>query len=150
MAVLLRDEFKKAVDKISEYLQEFTGSRPTFMDTSTADSLFSNTTIAFRGIATQIIVCQPRNQTRVDIIFSSGTVKLPQENLVAFFRQLLTWNMLQTDIAHFGLNDDQGIVSLVYRRPFEGFDYNEFKFALESISNINNNCIAILRSTFAV
>jgi hypothetical protein len=150
MAVLLKDEFSKAVEKISEYLQKFNGVKPAFTDTSTAESLWSSTMATHAGISTQVIVCQPKNQASIDVIFSSGSVKLPQENLVAFFRQLLTWNNLATDVAHFALNDEQGIIVLVYRRPFEGFDYSEFKHALETISTVNMNCIMLLRRSFAV
>jgi hypothetical protein len=96
-----------------------------------------------------VVVCQLKGRA-LEVIFSSASVKLPQVNLVAFFRQLLIWNNLATDVAHFALNDDQGIICLVYRRPYEGFDYAEFKHALETISTVNMNCILLLRKQFGV
>jgi hypothetical protein len=149
MSTLMKDEYNKAVAKITEYLQNCTGIKPSFTDTSTEENLWASTVITHAGISTMVVVCQLKGRA-LEVIFSSASVKLPQVNLVAFFRQLLIWNNLATDVAHFALNDDQGIICLVYRRPYEGFDYAEFKHALETISTVNMNCILLLRKQFGV
>jgi hypothetical protein len=149
MSTILKEDYVKAVEKITEYLQNFTGTKPSFTDTSAGENLWASTLITHAGISTQVVVCQLKGRP-IDVIFSSASVKLPQENLVAFFRQLLMWNNLATDVAHFALNDEQGIICLVYRRPYEGFDYQEFKHALETISTVNMNCILLLRKQFGV
>jgi hypothetical protein len=95
-------------------------------------------------------VAQPKGQGSPDVIFSSAVVKVPTENVVAFFRQLLMWNNLATDIAHFALDDKQGAIFLVWRRPFENLDYSEFKDALETISTVNLNAIVMLKRSFNV
>jgi hypothetical protein len=144
-----KEEYNKAIEKVSQYLQTFSGVKPNFTDTSNADNLWSSTMVSHNGISTQVVVCQLKGRP-IDVIFSSGCVKLPQENLVAFFRQLLVWNNLATDVAHFALNDDQGVICLVYRRPYQGFDYDEFRHGLETISTVNLNCILLLRKQFGV
>jgi hypothetical protein len=145
-----KHDFNKAVEKVSEYVQKFTGAKHNFSDTSNEVNLWASTVVTHSSISTQVIVCQPRNQADPDLVLSSGTVKLPTENLVAFYRQLLVWNNLATDIAHFAVNDQQDIVALVYRRPIEGLDYSEFKDALETISTVNMNSIVLLKRDFHV
>jgi len=98
---------------------------------------------------TQVVVAA-FDKKSIDVIFNSGVVKIPNQNLVAFFRQLLAWNYVASGMAHYALNESTNITSLILRRPFEGFDYSEFKEALENISTTNLNGLILLRQKFPV
>jgi len=151
MGNVTKHEFDKAVEKIGEYLHKFSGSKPSFSaDTSVPETFFSSAKVTHAGIMTQVIVVRFKGQPSIDVVFSSAAVKIPKENLVAFFRQLLAWNYMATDVAHYALDESQDTIFLVLRRPFEGLDYSEFKYALEKISTINMNCIMMLKKSFSV
>jgi hypothetical protein len=145
-----KHDFDKAVKKIGEYVQKFTGSKLSFSDTSTPDAFWASATISHAGIAIQVIVARLKGELSLDVLFSSPVVKIPNDNLVAFFRQLLAWNYGATDVAHYALDETQNTIFLMLRRPFEGFDYSEFKDAVETISRINISGIMLLRKSFSV
>jgi len=71
-------------------------------------------------------------------------VTSPKENLVAFFRQLLNWNFLDTDVTHFSINDKASTVQLNMKRPIQDFDYSEFVNATQTLSALTMNYIPIL------
>lgn len=141
-------EFKNAVEKIGEYVSKFSGNKLSLKDKSGSAAFLASAMVKYANINTEVAVIQPKGQSAPDVIFSSAAVKLPKENLVAFFRQLLVWNNLATDVAHYSLNEKLNTVFLVLRRPFEGLDYSEFKNALEKISAVNMNCIIRLKQSF--
>jgi hypothetical protein len=148
--VRMGDEFQKAVKKMSEYVKKFSGSTPSFSEQSTSDLQMASTTVSYANIGTLVAVVQPKGQTSPDVIFSAAVCPLPKENLLPFFRQLLVWNNFQTDVAHFSLSDEQGVVFLVLRRPVEGFDYPEFTHAISKISAVTLNSMVMLRKQFGV
>jgi hypothetical protein len=145
-----KQEFDKAVNKIGEYLHKFSGNKTSFTeDTSNPANFFASATVKHLNITTQVIVVA-FDKKSIDVIFNSAAVKIPNQNLVAFFRQLLAWNYVATGMAHYALSESTNITSLILRRPFEGFDYSEFKDAIENISNTNVNGLILLRSKFPV
>jgi len=152
MGNVTKHEYDKAVEKIGEYLHKFTGSKPSFSqdDPPRAERWWSTTSVSHAAITIEVIVAWFKGDPSIDVILSSGVVKLPNENLVAFFRQLLAWNYGATDVAHYGLDEAQNTIFLLLRRPFEGFDYPEFKDALETISKINMSGLMLLRQSFRV
>lgn len=89
-------------------------------------------------------------KTIPDVVFALGVCHLPKEKLVAFFRQLLIWNNIETDVAHFAINDQTGMVLMLSVRPFEGFDYSEFKHAVQMMSTLAMKYILILNRQFGV
>jgi len=143
-------EFQKAIKKVGEYSKKFSGRTPSFSEQSTPDLQIASTTVSYANIGTQVAVVLPKGQSSPDVIFSAGVCPLPKENLLAFYRQLLVWNNFQTDVAHFAINDEQGVVYLVLRRPFEGFDYSEFSHVVEKISAVTLNAILMLKKQFGV
>ena len=131
-------------------MHKFNGSKFSFSDASTAETFWTSTKVIHNSITTEVILEQLKSQASPDVIFVSCSVKIPSENVVAFFRQLLVWNYLQTDVAHFSIMEPQGIVALVLRRRFENFDYLEFKDIIEKMSVVNMNCLALLKRSFSV
>jgi hypothetical protein len=144
------DEFQKAVKKIGEYLKRFAGKPASFSDQSNPDMQISTTKVTYGNIETQVFIIQPKAQTSPDVIFSVGVFPLPKENLLPLYRQLLVWNYFQTDIAHFAISDEQNAVFLVLRRPFEGFDYQEFRYSVEKTSSVALNTILMLTKQFGI
>jgi len=142
-------DFRNAVKKIGEYIQKFSGIKPSFTEES-SDSPIASTQITYSAIATAVSVAVKKGQTAPNVVFSTSICQLPKDNLVAFFRQLLTWNNFATDVAHFSINDEQGIAYLVLIRPFENFEYAEFKYAVEMMSTVAANAIMALRKQFNV
>lgn len=150
MGTVTKQEFDKAVKTISGYLHKFSGSKTSFTeDPSNPANFFASASVKYANITTQVVV-GAFDKKSIDVIFNSAAVKIPNQNLVAFFRQLLAWNFLATGVAHYALDESTNITSLVLRRPFEGFDYSEFKDALENISSTNLNGLIMLRSKFPV
>jgi hypothetical protein len=150
MEGVTKQEFDKAVKTIGEYLHKFGGSNSSFTeDASNPANFFASATVKYANITTQVVVAA-FDKKSIDVVFNSGVVKIPNQNLVAFFRQLLAWNYLASGVAHYALNENTNITSLILRRPFEGFDYSEFKDALENISNTNLNGLILLRRKFPV
>ena len=151
MGNVTKADFDKAVEKIGEYLHKFSGSKPSFsQDTSVPGTWVSTARVTHAAISIEVIVVRFKGEPSIDVILSSGVVKLPNENLVAFFRQLLAWNYVATDVVHYGLDEGQSTIFLLLRRPFEGFDYSEFKDALETISKVYVNGLMMLRQSFRV
>ncbi|MCW4029945.1 MAG: YbjN domain-containing protein [Candidatus Bathyarchaeota archaeon] len=143
-------DFKKAVDKINEYLHKFTGNKNPLTDSSSGGSFLADTLITYSSITTEVGVMQLQNQAKPDVVFSSPVVKVPKENPVVFFRQLLAWNYLSTDVAHFALSEKHDTIYLVLRRPVENLDYDEFRDMLQKVSNTTMNSLLLIRKQFAV
>lgn len=143
-------DFKKAVEKINDYLHKFTGSKTQLADSSSGSSFLANTLITHSSITTEVGVMQLQNQPKPDVVFSSAVVKVPKENIVVFFRQLLAWNYLSTDVAHFALSENHDTIYLVLRRPIENLDYDEFRDMLQKISVTNMNSLLLIRKQFAI
>lgn len=142
-------EFRNAIEKISDYVHMFNGNKPAFTEQSAVDGSPMATTMITHGlITTAVVLALPKGEAQPHIIFSAGVCKLPKENVVAFFRQLLVWNNLATDVAHFAVSDNQETVFLVARRPIQNFDYSEFKNVLEKMSTITANAILMLNKQF--
>ena len=78
------------------------------------------------------------------------SISIIPENLLPFYRQLLVWNNFQTDVAHLAINDQQGVVFMVMRRPVSGLDYSEFRHNIDKISAVTLNVIFKLKQQFGV
>ena len=143
-------EFRNAVEKIGEYVKDFIGSKPLFTEQPNSSFPLARTQITQTGITMDVIAALLPGKTIPDVVFALGVCHLPKEKLVAFFRQLLIWNNIETDVAHFAINDQTGMVLMLSVRPFEGFDYSEFKHAVQMMSTLAMKYILILNRQFGV
>jgi len=143
-------EFKTSVKLINDYLKKFDSRISPLSEKMTGDMPMASTYLSYANIKTEVAVIKPKGQTWSDLIFSAAVCPLPKENLLPFYRQLLVWNNFQTDVAHFAINDQQGVVFMVMRRPVSGLDYSEFRHIVEKISSVTLNSIFMLRQQFGV
>ncbi len=143
-------EFRKAIEKMGEYAQNFTGSKPLFTEPPGMVLPFAVTRITFANVTLAIAVMQMPGKKMPDVMLNSTLCHFPKENLVAFFRQLLNWNNMETDVAHFAINDKSGTVELCLKRPFESFDYSEFVHAVQTIAALTMNYLLILTKQWGV
>lgn len=140
-------EFQKSVKQIDGYLKKLDSSISPLSETNTS---VANTSFTYANIRTEVIVIKPKGQTNSDLIFSAALVPLPKTNLLPLFRQLLVWNNLQTDVAHLSIDDKQGVIFMVIRRPISGLDYLEFKNNIDKISAVTLNVLFKLKQQFGI
>lgn len=143
-------EFKKSIKTINGYLKKLDSIISSLSEKAMSDMLIASTNLSYANIRTEVAVIQPKGQTRSDLIFSAAVCPLPKKNLLPFYRQLLVWNNFQTDVAHFAINDAQGVVYMVMRRPVLGLDYPEFRYIIEKMSAVTLNVIFMLKKQFGV
>lgn len=143
-------EFQKSVKSINSYLKMIDPSISPISDKTVGDIPAANTQLSYANIRIEVAVVKPKGQTRSDLILSAAVCPLPKENLLPFFRQLLVWNNFQTDVAHLAINDQQGVVYMVMRRPVSGLDYSEFRHNVDKMSAVTLNVILMLKSQFGL
>jgi hypothetical protein len=143
-------EFKNAVNKLSKYSQKLTGRKYQFIDAENVTIPLSKIQLNHNGITMDVIIALMPGKTIPDVLFSIIMCKLPKENLVAFFRQLLMWNNLDTDVTHFAINDKLGFVYLISKRPVEDFDYSEFKYVVETMVTSIRNYTFMMTKQFGI
>jgi len=140
-------EFQKSVKQIDGYLKKLDSSISPLSEKNTS---VATTSLSYANIRTEVIVIKPKGQTKSDLIFSAALVPLPKTNLLPLFRQLLVWNNLQTDVAHLSIDDNQGVIFMVIRRPISGLDYLEFKNNIDKISAVTLNVLFKLKQQFGI
>lgn len=129
-------EFKKSVKSINSYLKMIDPSVSPISDKMVGDIPATNTQLSYANIRIEVIVAKPKGQTKSDLILSAAVCPLPKENLLPFYRQLLVWNNFQTDVAHLAINDQQGMVYVVMRRPVLGLDCWKFRDNVDKMSTV--------------
>lgn len=137
-------EFRKRVKRINRYLKKIDPSISPLPEKVTGEMPMASTFISYVNVRTQVAVVKPKGQEGSDLIFSASVCKLPKENLLPFYRQLLIWNVFQTGVAHFGISDEEDVVLLVMRRPIAGLSFSEFIHAVERISSVTLNTLRML------
>jgi len=143
-------EFQKSVKLINGYLKKLDSNIPPLSEREMGDFPLANTALSYANIRSEVAVIKPQGQINSDLIFSTAVVPLPKNNLLPLFRQLLVWNNLQTDIAHLAINDQQGVIYMVMRRPVIGLDYSEFRHIVDKISAITMNVLFMLKQQFGI
>lgn len=144
------NEFQKSIKSINGYLKKIDPSVSPISDKTVGDIPAASTQLSYANIRIEVAVVKPKDQTGSDLIFSAAVCPLPKENLLPFFRQLLVWNNFQTDVAHLAINDQQGVVYMVMRRPVLGLDYSEFRHNVNKISAVTLNVIFMLKKQFGL
>lgn len=144
------DDFQKSVKLINGFLKKIDPSVSSMPDRAVGDMLAVSTKLSYANVKMEVAVVKPKGQTRSDLIFSAAVCPLPKENLLPFFRQLLVWNNFQTDVAHLAINDQQGVVYMVMRRPVTGLDYSEFRYNVDKMSAVTLNVIFLLKKQFGI
>jgi hypothetical protein len=150
MANVANVEFRNAVEKIGEYARNFTGSKPVFTEPPNLVFPLAKTDIRFGNVTIGVFVMLLPGKTAPDVTINVTVCHFPKENLVAFFRQLLNWNNLETDVAHFYINDQLGTVQLGLKRPVQDFDYSEFVHTVQTISSLTMNYVLILTKQWGI
>lgn len=143
-------EFQKAIELVNGYLGKFDKSIPPLGDPQVAEKLsIANTKLKYRGINVEAGVILPEGKS-ADLILSAG-VRLPPPgtNLLPVYQQLLLWNNFQTSEAHFSVNQ-QGVIFTVMRRSTEGLDYSEFEQAVIKVSETAAMGILLLKQQFGI
>lgn len=142
-------EFKGSVETINSFLKQFDPSTVPLAEKGEVGMPAANTSLSYAGIRTEVIVVKPQGQTGSDLIFSTGVCPLPKDNLLPFYRQLLVWNNMQTDVAHFAISDTQNAAFMIVRRPILGLDYSEFRYCVDKISTVTLCCLLQLKQKFS-
>lgn len=143
-------EFRESVRNINDYLKKLDAGIMPLSEAIAVDKLMASTSFLYANIRTFVAVIKPKGQTGTDLIFSTPVCSLPNENLLPFYQQLLVWNNLQTDVAHFAVNDAQKLVYLVIRRPVLDLEYSEFRYCADKISSITLNGLFLLKQKFGI
>ena len=143
-------ELQKAIELVNGYLGKFDKNAPPLGNPQLLEKIsIANTKLNYRGINMEVGVVLPEGKP-ADLILSAG-VRLPPPgtNLLPVYQQLLLWNNFQTSEAHFSINQ-QGVIFTVMRRSTEGLDYSEFEQALIKVSETAAMGILLLKQQFGI
>lgn len=143
-------DFQKAINLINEYLKKFDPKIEILkVITGTGKLLLASTKLSYKGIHMELGVILPEGGKPDLIITAPLRLPPPGTNLLPVYQQLLRWNFFQTEITHFAL-DDQGLISLVVRRPLEDLGYSEFEYCISKVSEVTAAGLILLKQNFGI
>jgi len=146
----LPSDFQKAINIINEYLKKFDPKAESLkIIEGTGKLLIASTKLFYKGIHMELGVFLPEGGKPDLIITAPLRLPPPGTNLLPVYQQLLRWNFFQTEITHFAI-DDQGLISLVIRRPTEDLGYSEFEYCISKISEVTIAGLILLKQNFGI
>jgi hypothetical protein len=144
-------KIKKAVKLINKYLKKFDSNASSLEKVRDGywKAILSRNYPTIRG-PFHLVVDVLYNETDdiTELWLRAAVKKLPKENLVAIFRQLLVWNDGPSGFGRFSIHEDTNTIYLILRRPLFDLDYEEFSCFLKEFFDTAVNSLHLLVRQF--
>jgi serine/threonine protein kinase len=97
------------------------------------------------------LVITSKPQDRYDLAaFVSPVCKIPDVNVLAFYKRLLSLSNGHTDIAQFAIDPVGRAVHLTCVRICTHLDYKEFQYTLDAMSRVRESLVPALQAEFGI